>query len=121
MKKLLYFGCIRVVGHSLFDGDGNSINGRGHLLGFTDVNTDILERLDGTFAPKSTEMGKYNDCIVPPLRIVAWWDYSLDKRGNSNSNLIGYGYSSAEEMIDDAYKRYPSVMNRQPRPVKAII
>ncbi len=121
MKKLIYYGCIQNVGHNLFDSENHSVAGREHLLGLDKANTLILKCLDGTFTPKSMVQGKYNDCIVPPMRIVAWWDCSLDHRQNSNSALIGYGYESAEEMIDDAYKKFPSVMNRQPRPVKCEI
>jgi hypothetical protein len=120
MKKLLYNGCIRQAGHFLFeDEDGLSISRRPHLLKI-DANTDILEYLDGTFTPKKYISG-YNDCVVPPFRIVSWWDTSLDHRTGSNSTLVGYGYESAEQMIDDAYKQYPTVMNRQPRPIKAVV
>lgn len=119
MKKLLYFGCLGGKGHFLYDEFGMTIREETACLKYMpDVNVKILQYLDGTFTPTNLSQGKYNDCVVPPLRIVAWWDYSLDSRGGSNSNLIGYGYESAEEMIDDAYKIFPSVMNRQPRPIK---
>jgi predicted RNase H-like HicB family nuclease len=48
---------------------------------------------------------------------VAWWDRSRDKRFASNSFLAGYGYDSAEAMLDDAVNLYPEVMSRQTRPV----
>ena len=116
MKRLLYFGCMRDKGHNLFDESGCSIRSR--LVGIPNVNEQIFEIIDASFTSRDLTQGKYNDCVIPPLRIVAWWDYSIDSRPGSNSNLIGYGYESAEEMIDDSYKIFPSVMNRQKRPVK---
>lgn len=122
-KKLLYFGCIGHAGHSLFEYDspGGYIRATSANLReyFPQSNLECLKAIDGTFGPHTREQGKYNDCTIPPLRIVSWWDYTIDSRPGSNSNLIGIGYESAEEMIDDAYKIFPSVMNRQPRPTKA--
>lgn len=78
----------------------------------------MLNGIDGLFPPGSTfDQGKYQVSIVPPVMIVAWWDYTVDKRPGSNANLIGYGFNDAEEMIDEAYKLFPRIMNRQPRPV----
>lgn len=117
-KKLLYFGCMKEKGHHLFEHDDSySSDRRGEII-FRDypVNARVLDYLDGTFAPCDRTEGVYNDCVIPPLRIVAWWDLSVDDRPGSNSVLIAFGYNSAEEIIDDAYKLFPTVMNRQPRP-----
>lgn len=118
MKKLLYYGCIREKGHNLFDTDGYSTAPRESLFPVK-FNLQILKVIDGSFCPCNPMSQRYNECIVPPLRIVAWWDYSIDQRPGSNSNLIGYGYESAEEMIDDAFNIFPSVMKRQTRPIKS--
>jgi hypothetical protein len=118
MKKLLYFGCMSRTGHFLYDQDnGHSVSGREHLL-MPETNYGILKCIDANFTPKKLKSGIYKESIIPPIRIVGWWDYSVDDRSGSNSNLIGVGYHSAEQMIDDAYKIFPTVMNRQPRPQK---
>jgi len=106
-KTLLYFGCIGRPGHYLFSSEGYSTDNHTRLI--PGISEKLLGNMDSVFPPADTRAGIYNDCVVPPVRIVSWWDYSVDKRPGSNSNLIGYGYSLAEEMIDDAYKKFPSV------------
>jgi hypothetical protein len=69
---------------------------------------------DGPFTPENC-IG-YQESTIPPLRIVSWVDNSVDHRPGSHSTLIGVGYDSAEEMLDDAPSWFPSVMKRQPRP-----
>ena len=122
MKNLLYFGCKEAggAGHFLYDSYLGKITGREHLQKIK-ANTQLLKYIDGMYTPLTNQQGQYNDCVIPPYRIVAWWDYTGDDRSGSNSNLIGIGYESAEEMIDDAYKIFPSIMNRQPRPTKVNI
>ena len=80
------------------------------------MNRNLLRGIDGTFPPGGIkeEQGVYQECIVPPVRILAWWDRSIDNRPQSNSALIGYDYSSASEMLEDAAKMFPSVIKRQP-------
>ncbi len=118
MKRLLYFGCMRGKGHFLFDNSilySHSIESVARSL--PGVNPSVLKYMDDTYVPYYKPEGLYNLCIVPPLIIIAWNDYSMDSRPGSNSNLIAYGYEMkgnyAEEIIDDAYKIYPLVMNRQ--------
>lgn len=121
-KSLLYFGCIDGVGHHLWLSpyrivDFNTV--RAELM--PAVNRDLIQHVDGLFTPdydNNINHGLYNESIIPPVRIVAWWDHSVDKRPGSNSALIGYGYDSAEEIIAAAYELFPAVMNRQRRPVK---
>lgn len=112
-KKLIYFGCIGTIGHHLY---GKDVTGS-HRVNIPNLNPEVIKFIDGTFTPANRTEGIYNESIVPPVRIVAWWDYSVDNRQGSNSVLIGYGYDSAEEMIDAAYQIFPGVMKRQPRPV----
>lgn len=119
-KKLLYFGCIQNLGHFLYESDnGHSLNIDSIVRRYPQFNKHLLQGLDATFTPNdwNQKEGVYNDCIVPPIRIVAWWDRSFDKRHGSNSALIGYGFSSAEEILDEAVKLFPSVMRRQRRPI----
>lgn len=119
-QKLIYFGCgNRSKGHYLVERE-DSCSMRAmdaaRLFG-TGRNETIFGMIDGTFAPSDTTMqGKYQVNIVPPLMIVSWWDYTGDERSGSNSNLIGTGFASAEEIIDAAVKKFPVTMRRQPRP-----
>lgn len=114
-KKLFYFGCGSGPGHYFFGTQGSYSHSAAKEL--PGCNPKVMELIDGTFCPGGPQIdGLYQESIVPPVRIVAWWDRSVDKRPGSNSNLIGYGYASAEEMLDDAVKKYPWLMSRQPRP-----
>lgn len=114
-KALYYFGCIKEPGHYLWESE--RMGCYPSTIKIPGANTTILGYLDGTFTPGGNQTeGIYNDCTIPPLRIVSWWDRSIDKRIGSSSTLIGFGYSNAEEMLDDATKQFPSVMARQPRP-----
>lgn len=115
-KMLFYFGCIGGAGHYLHD-----IYGHVHekTLGykFPNDNCRFLGLLDAVYAPGTKQSeGEYQETNVGNFKIVAWWDRSVDKRPGSNSALVGIGYENAEEMLNDAYKQYPSVMNRQERP-----
>ena len=118
MKKLYYFGCIGKPGHHFYLNDTCRI--RPEVVDIPRLNQAVLNSI-GSFPPKDRSDGYYNECTVPPVKIVAWWDNSVDKRPGSRSVLIGYGYASAEEMINDAYDRFPSVMKRQLRPKPANI
>jgi|SRR6185437_1812733 len=116
-KHLVFFGGTRTsAGHYFAGGHGPYPDGV--AKGFPGINRNVLATIDGTYAPGSTrEAGKYQVSVVPPVMIVAWWDYSVDGRPGSNANLIGMGYSNAEEMIDDAINKFPHIMNRQARPI----
>lgn len=73
-------------------------------------------QIDGRFTPKSTtEQGLYTQTQQQDWLILAWHDYTVDKRLGSNSVLLGQGYASAAELIADARIKFPSVMRRQPR------
>jgi hypothetical protein len=120
-KKLLYFGCIRESGHFLWQTERYHHHARQTAALIPGLNPRVLEVLDGVFTPwieNGREIeGLYQESIVPPVRIVAWWDRSIDTRGACNSALVGFGFASAEEMLDAAAIQFPSVMARQKRPV----
>jgi len=111
MKKLYYFGCIGNKGHYLWESNNSSCY---KLTDIPGLNLDLIKVLDGAFTPGNTrEQGVYLISKVPPITIVSWWDYTIDQRTGSNSNLIAYGYSNVNEILNDAKVKFPSVMNRQ--------
>ncbi len=108
-KKLLYFGCIGGKEHYLWP--------QFETIKIPGINSHLLQSLDGTFTPGNTNtQGLYQVSIVPPVMIVSWHDYSVDSRPGSHSTFIGYGYLSAQEIIEAAKKLFPDVMSRQPEP-----
>lgn len=115
-KKLFYFGCLGQKGHFFYGGPGRYSDAI--TREFPGLNHNVMNGIDGTFTPGfTTKQGIYQATEIGPVIIVAWWDYTVDSRPGSNSNLIGSGYANAEEMIDAAYEKFPEVMNRQSRPI----
>jgi len=102
----------KIPGHYWF-GTKNAHSIIGSVPG---LNKNLDGAIDSTFAPGSTtEQGLYQVSIVPPVMIISWWDRSVDRRHGSNSNFVGYGYLSAEDMLKDAETKFPWVLNRQPK------
>jgi hypothetical protein len=114
-KRLLYFGCMGTPGHSLYEDQHTTVHPK--YANIPGLNQRVLECIDSTFTPKDMKQGVYNVAVIHPVVILAWWDYTGDSRPGSNSALIGYGYATADEMLDDACKKFPVVMQRQERPV----
>lgn len=116
-KVLFYFGCMNVPGHyTWFEGRRVDKNQIMKLL--PNINVSLFSHLDAVYTPGTSQIeGVYNESIVPPFRIVAWWDRSLDKRIGSNSALIGVGYDNAEDMLNDAVSFFSEVMKRQKMPI----
>ena len=108
MKRLFYFGKIRVPGHYWFK-EG-------------EVSMPYAEKpafaIDMEHTPeKDLDQGSAREVVLEDCLIVAWHDYTGDSRPNSNSALVGFEYHSREDMLEDAKTMFPSVMARQPGPL----
>lgn len=120
-RILLYFGCVGKRGHYMWKDETTSGRPLQFLVEIPDL-SDVLahsieRRIDGEFAPSITLTESiYQECLLWPVRIVGWHDRSVDNRINSNSALVGYGYDTGDQMLDDAAYLFPSVIARQPRP-----
>ena len=123
MKKLLYFGCIRDKGHYLWYSEQNRIANSSALksiTGIEGVTDNFLNSIDGTYTWNTYGQGICKYSLVPPFRIIAWNDFTVDTRPGSNSVLLGIGYESAQEMFAEAMKQFPSVMQRQTIPLQIV-
>lgn len=113
MKKLFYFGTIGQIGHYWF----GCKSALGPVNEIPWMASEFFRRFDGLYTPpESSGQQVYRYSRIGNLQIVAWNDRTVDKRPGSNSNLVGFGFIDAEEMLTEAFKQYPQVMNRQPRP-----
>lgn len=76
------------------------------------------EKIDGRCAPRNTS--KAGVCMLTYLEgwsILAWWDYSVDKRPGSNSALVAKGTYSFDQMMLLLNSEFPNVANRQLAPM----
>ena len=114
MEKWLYFGCHKVAGHYVF---GEGMRSHSQRYGSRD-----LSRLDGMLPPQ-TDTAPY---IATVSRLEGWgvsalafWDYSVDKRGGCNSVVFAPSLTIApEELLAEARRRFPEVFGRLPQPVR---
>lgn len=117
-KRTYYFGCIGVVGHYM-----HPHIRQGELPG---VNHKVIQFIDGIYTPgESADQGAAQFSMVGQLTIIAWHDYTVDKRPGSNSVIIGYGFTGTraeiiEGMFKDFMKRFPQVIKRQTAPINVI-
>ena len=111
-----YFGCWQQVGHRLFSHEGYADNRITNPWGeWRDV--------DGTLAPRYASLHRYDPGAPHPeghaklhhkdgWTALAFWDYSVDRRGNSNSAFFIEGTHSFDEAVALATKAYPQTWAR---------
>lgn len=113
-KDIYYFGCWDTSGHYLHDVYGNT--GRSQ-----DVKDELpfpWTELDGTFCPganaedsKQVE-GSAKLTHVEGWTILAFWDRTVDTRGNSHSTYVMRGKHTGEEMLEAIKQNFPGVHAR---------
>lgn len=110
----IYFGCHQQAGHYLFrQGMHKTWNRNGER---------DLSRFDGLLPPQSDTTGY----IASVSRLEGWgltalafWDYSVDKRGGCNSVVFAPSLTiTPEDLLAEAQTRFPEVFSRLPQPVK---
>lgn len=113
MKQWIYFGCYRQPGHYLF-GEGMS------TLSYGAIERN-LTRFDGALPPQDDT----TPYIATVSRLGGWdrtalafWDYSVDKRGGCNSTIFAPSLDIApDELLAEAQRRFPQVFGRLPQAV----
>lgn len=119
MTEWLYFGCHRVPGHYVFK-EGMRRHCRPYGSGMRD-----LERFDGMLPPQ----GDSTAYLATVSRLEGWgltalafWDYSVDKRGGCNSVVFAPSLTiTPDELFIEAQKRFPQVFDRLPQPVRLLL
>ena len=115
MNEWLYFGCNRQPGHYLFC-EG--------MRPRYDRKYDRMTHFDGKLPPQdSTE-----PYIATVSRLEGWgmsalafWDYSVDKRGGCNSVVFAPSLTIApDDLLAEAKARFPEVFGRLPQPVRLL-
>lgn len=104
-NEVLYFGCLRAVGHFLHRTLNREVRfecqpWRNNLDG------GLLDSL-----PRQTE-GVVVTAKKDGWTVIAFWDRSVDSRGNSNSAFLIQGDVTAEELLELARNQWPEVFSR---------
>lgn len=116
MKEWLYFGCHKEPGHYVF---GQGMRSRVPRYGSGD-----LSRFDGMLPPQ-TDTAPYIATVSRlggwGLTALAFWDYSVDKRGGCNSIVFAPSLTIAPaDLLAEAQARFPEVFGRLPQPVRLL-
>ena len=118
MDKWLYFGCHREAGHYVFT-EGM----RSYRPPYGSGERDF-SRFDGMLTPQ----GSLEPYIAAVTRLEGWgmtalafWDYSVDKRGGCNSVVFAPSLTiSPEDLLAQAQARFPEVFGRFPQAVRLL-
>lgn len=116
MDQWLYFGCHREAGHYVFSEGMRQLVRR---YGSRD-----LSRLDGML-PLQTDTAPYIATVSRlegwGLTALAFWDYSVDKRGGCNSVVFAPSLTiTPDDLLTEAQARFPQVFGRLPQPVRLL-
>lgn len=103
--RLFYFGCIEVSGHFLWDHNLQSVRKSNYPFPW--------KMIDGCLCPQTTtEKGVAKLHHKDGWTALAFWDYSIDKRLNSNSVFFAEGIHGFYHMIQFGKKYFPKIYKR---------
>lgn len=116
MDKWFYFGCHKQSGHYVF---GEGMRSIGQRYGSRD-----LSRFDGML-PLQIDTAPYIATVSRlegwGLTALAFWDYSIDKRGGCNSIVFAPSLTiSPDDLLAESERRFPEVFTRLPQPVRLL-
>jgi len=116
MDKWIYFGCHRQSGHYTFSEGMRPLIKR--------YGSKDLSRFDGMLPPQ-TDTTPYIATVSRlggwGLTALAFWDYSVNKRGGCNSIIFAPSLTiSPDELLAEAQERFPEVFGRLPQPVRLL-
>lgn len=123
---VLYFGKIRVPGHYFWADESQSLRATlaAPLLGLPS-GSRLLHEFDGRHVPASDlrqgaalysrldSLGRRSSELRTVVSVVAWRDFTADRRPGSNSAFLCDGHVEASELIERGAAAFPSVWARQ--------
>lgn len=113
--KILLFGCGEDAGHFLHrPSAGRPVTDYGVMRRLPAL---VSGNLDGVFPPQRHRKEFVPRRVVLEIgadtwTVLAWWDYSVDNRGGSNTALIWKGRHTNDEMIQAAAEAFPWAIER---------
>jgi hypothetical protein len=111
ISEWLYFGCYRQAGHFLFlPGMRSAPYAIGQIFGHFDG--VLCPRPEMAVGPYRAALSRFGGLGYSAL---SFWDYTVDKRGQSNSNFfVPDLFISAVDLLRDAKTIFPHVWSRLP-------
>lgn len=113
--RVFYFGCYGEVGHYLHTPDMHHAWNDHNIIPWG-------KNIDSTLCPP----GRYEENQPEGVAVLtfkdgwtalSFWDRSVDRRGNSNSNFIAEGAFNFNQMVEIAQTHFPKVWKRFKFPV----
>ncbi len=116
MNQWLYFGCNGGPGHYVW------LEGMRSQSHAGDFSSRGLSSFDGMLPPQDSTL----PYIATVSRLEGWgmtalafWDYSVDKRGGCNSVVFAPSLTiTPDELLTEAQARFPQVFGRLPQVVR---
>lgn len=112
MNKWLYFGCHQVSGHYVFT-EGMRSYSPPYGSRMRDLN-----RFDGMLPPQDSTapyIATVSRLEGWGLTALAFWDYSVDKRGGCNIVVFAPSLTiTPDDLLAQAQVRFPQVFGRMP-------
>ena len=117
MSEMIFFGCVKQVGHHLYTKDGYMMSYMDRKkIPFTEgiLDTGLLEGVPMT-------EGLATISIIRGWTVVSFWDNSVDKRGKSNAAFIYPKSMTFEEMIEISREQLPWFWARFKSPIQLVV
>lgn len=116
-----YFGCGNQLGHYWHapPKEGREWQSSSAVA---DVMRTVFPRIDGQFAPLDCPQveGEAKLTYANGWTVLAWWDNSIDPRGNSNSAIVVDAERDFDQMVALLAIHFPDVSKRQRAPIKFV-
>lgn len=121
--RVYYFGCGKRVGHYWFapPGEGRELSSSGAVAAA--MRTVFGDDIDTGFAPGTDRArdqieGAAKLTVARGWTVLAWWDRSVDQRGNSNSAIVVDAERDFDQMVALLGIHFPEVLRRQRAPLR---
>jgi hypothetical protein len=116
MDRWLYFGCHGGPGRYVWREGMGRFGGGGEWGGRSLSNFDGMLPPQGDPAPYIATVSRLEGW---GLTALAFWDYSVDKRGGCNSVVFAPSLTiTPDELLTEAQARFPQVFGRLPQVVR---
>lgn len=117
MSEMIFFGCVKAVGHFLYTKEGYMMSREAvKKLPFEEAILDA-----GLLKGVPMTEGLATISVIRGWTVVSFWDNSVDKRGKSNAAFIYPKSMTFEEMIEISREQLPWFWKRFKSPIQLVV